>query len=71
MFITVTRQPNGDRLLVWNSEPGKTYEVRTTHQLGLAFTPLGDPVPSGGTSTSFTDSSAVLDAQFYLIMELP
>jgi hypothetical protein len=69
---SVTILPSGGRFILWNSEPGKFYQVHSTTDLSQSFTPLSGIIPSGGTTTSYSDvSSPNSTARFYEIVEVP
>jgi hypothetical protein len=53
--------------LQWQSEPNRLYRIETCGTLGQPFTELVT-VPSTGPVTSYTDSSAGIDAAFYRIV---
>ncbi len=67
---SVTILPGGDRFIIWNSEPGRFYQILATTDLTEPFTPLSGIIPSGGITTSYVDSSAPGQRRFYEIVEL-
>lgn len=55
----------GGLTISWSSTTGKTYAISRTASLSTSFTILSAAVPSGGASTSYTDSSASVDGPFF------
>ena len=61
--------PTGDRVLTWSSAANHSYQILSTSDLSLPFSPLGDLIPSGGTSTTYTDTSTPATSRFYRIVQ--
>lgn len=57
--------------VTWTSKPGKNYQVEYTTDLKTSFSPLGNPVPSAGAVTSYTDTSASGPRRFYHVKIVP
>lgn len=61
--------------LMWNSQPGMSYTVRSSPDLSgdpSTWTLLDTNLPSGGTTTSFNDTTSPLPAKrFYVVEESP
>ncbi|HXJ40581.1 MAG TPA: thrombospondin type 3 repeat-containing protein, partial [Bryobacteraceae bacterium] len=70
-IVSITRQPNGDNLIVWTSAAGKTYQVYATTEQSGAYAPLGNSVPSAGATTSYTDTGVTDTAKYYKIKAVP
>lgn len=71
-IISITRQPNGDNVIVWSSVGGKSYQVyATTNLAGVGFIAIGGTVPSAGSTTSYTDSGAGGGTKYYKVKVLP
>jgi hypothetical protein len=69
LIATVEILPNGNRLITWTSAPNQTYRVYSTTDLLQPFTPFSGIIPSGGTSTSYIDSSAPGASRFYGVVQ--
>jgi len=54
----------------WTSLPGVSYQILATTSLSEPFTFFSGPIPSGGTTTTHTTSTAAGPAQFFLIEQL-
>ena len=68
--VRIVAPGNGGIVLNWESEPNQTYEVCSTGDLSLPFAPLSGIIPSAGTTTSYTNSSANTDLQFYQVKQV-
>jgi hypothetical protein len=60
---------NNNIVITWNSQPGQMYQMLSSTNLTQPFTPLGGLIPSGGTSTSFTNSFTAIKARFFRIKQ--
>ena len=72
--ITSATRPTATSVTVtWASAGGKNYEVWATTDLGIPFVKISGsgPVPSAGSSTSYTDASAGGSAKFYQVRTAP
>ena len=58
-IATISQDPGtGDITITWQSVPGKEYRLESSSDLGLGnWIDLGVVIPSGGDTTTFTDSS--------------
>ena len=70
-IISITRQPNGNNVIVWTSVPGKNYQVYATTSLAGAYTPVGSTVPSAGATTSYTDVDTTDATKYYKVKVVP
>lgn len=68
--ISITRAANGQVTVVWESKADATYTVQSSPDL-LTWTSVNDAYPSGGLTTSYTDTSLPANTKryFYRIME--
>ena len=60
---------NGSLVITWNSQPGQMYQILSSGNLSQPFSPLGGLIPSGGTTTSYTNSVGALKARFFRIKQ--
>ena len=60
---------SGSLVITWNSQPGQMYQLLSSGNLSQPFVPLGGLIPSGGTTTSYTNSVGALKARFFPIKQ--
>ena len=70
-IISITRQPNGDNVIIWTSASGKNYQVYATTDLAGTYAPVGSTVPSAGTTTSYTDAGVTDVTKYYKVKAVP
>jgi hypothetical protein len=70
-IMSITRQPNGDNVIVWTSAPGKNYQVYATTDLAGAYAPVGSTLPSVGATTSYTDPGVTDVTKYYKVKAIP
>jgi len=56
-------------VITWNSQTGQTYQVFSTTDLSQPFTALSGLIPSTGSTTSYTNSSASSNARFFRVQQ--
>jgi len=68
-FLTGNPQANGSTLLTWPSQPGTSFEVRSSTDLSDWSTLIDPNVPAAdpGTSTSYTIPASTSPQEFYRI----
>jgi glycosidase len=69
-LLRIISQPGGNQL-IWSSVGGKNYRVQVTTSLTTGFTNLSGLIPSAGSTTSYTDSSATNSQRFYRVLLVP
>src|SRR5262249_10675747 len=65
----ITSFSNGT--LVWDSVPGKNYQVWGTTNLNYPLVPVSDVIPANGQSTFFFDPTSDTTNKFYQIRLVP
>jgi len=71
LLASVATLPDGNLIITWNSTPNVNYQILSTTNLPLPFAVFVGPIPSGGTTTSFTNSSPADPVRFFQIKQLP
>jgi len=66
-ITSITRQPNGDNVVVWTSASGKNYQLYATTNLAGAYAPVGGTIPSAGATTSYTDTGVTDATKYYKV----
>jgi hypothetical protein len=69
LMMTLTIQPNGDRLISWTSAPSEAYQVNSTVNLSQPFSPLSGLIPGSQSTTTYTDSTAPGTSRFYRVVQ--
>ncbi|PWU14632.1 MAG: hypothetical protein C5B50_16990 [Verrucomicrobia bacterium] len=69
--LRIIHLDGGARMIVWNSAPGKNYQVLATSDLLSGFVPVSGVVPSAGATTSFTGSGPASANKFYRVQLVP
>jgi hypothetical protein len=67
---SLTVLSNGSLEFSWTSVANTTYQILSTTSLSEPFTFFSGPIPSGGTTTTHTTSTATGAARFFLIEQL-
>lgn len=70
-ILTIRFVPGGSFALNWNSLSNETYQLHVSTNLAQPFAPFGNPIPSGGANTSYTNAVGSGSAQFFQIRQLP
>lgn len=70
-LLRITDLANGNRLVVWESVPGRQYQVLATTNLLLPFQPASQVLPASGASSFWYDDSPVAADKFYRIQVVP
>ena len=70
-LLQIVGLSQGATLLTWSSTPGKTYRVLAASDLHSGFSVLSGALPSGGGTTSFTNSVPSAVESFYRVEVLP
>jgi hypothetical protein len=60
---------NGNLVITWKSQPGKSYQVLSTTDLAQPFTPVTGLIPATGATTSYTNSSAASNTRFFRLQQ--
>ncbi|HKQ39519.1 MAG TPA: hypothetical protein VJ063_15690, partial [Verrucomicrobiae bacterium] len=67
--LTITSLGIGQRELIWNSAPGKSYRVEYKPDLqGASWASLGQVIVAHGPTASATDSNATSEKRFYRVV---
>ena len=69
-IISITAT-NGNNIIVWTSTAGKNYQVYATTNLPAGFTSISGTIPSGGATTSYTDSGVTDATKYYKVKIAP
>jgi hypothetical protein len=69
-LLRIISQPSGNQL-IWSSVGGKNYRVQVSADLTVGFTNLSGLIPSAGSTTSYTDSSATVSQRYYRVLLVP
>jgi len=70
-LLRITDLANGNRLVVWDSVPGRRYQVLATIDLAFPPTPASPVLPASGASAFWFDDSAAATNKFYRIQVVP
>ena len=69
--VSITRQQNGNVQLTWSSVPGMNYDVWANTNVTQWVSPISGTIPSGGSLTSYTDTSVPSGPRFYKVRVVP
>ena len=69
-IISITAT-NGNNIIVWTSTAGKNYQVYATTNLPAGFASISGTIPSGGATTSYTDSGVTDATKYYKVKIAP
>jgi hypothetical protein len=61
---------SGSSVVIWTSVPGKNYQVWTTTNLAVPFSPLSGIITASGLTTCYTNSPADV-ARYYRVQLFP
>lgn len=61
---------HGGLIIRWSSVPGKSYIVSRTSSLGQSFSSTSPAIPSAGTTTTFSDTTALGNGPFFYRIQI-
>ncbi len=67
---TITRLPNGDTVVAWDSTAGKKYALQSTDALTNAFAAISSTNTAAGSAMSFTNTTGAA-ARYYRVQLIP
>ena len=70
-IVNITQQPGGSCQITWTSAPAVNYQVWATTDLSQPFSLIRGTIPSGGATTSYTDTSAAGAVKYYKVKVAP